>query len=160
MGLHNQRRGTFCRELGHNRRNCRERQKYVDAGRKGGAAGTEAQNEARRINGAKSLGPEIKHRYHELFEDLEEPPEDPGELTGWVQRIAATCLRETLQGRGNAALNDEVRKIGHTISELVPRERLFKAERLIRKDRDRLKAKPKASGPATQKARPSEGPVR
>ncbi len=160
MALHMQRRCRVCRKEGHDKRNCPVRRKKVEAGRKGGAVNSEAQKAAVRLNGRNAKPGEIKHRYYELFQSLDDPPEDPGMLTGWVQRIAATCLKETLQGRGNTSLNDEVRKIGHTISELVPKERLFKAERLIRKDRDRLRAKPKSSGPATQRARPSDGPVR
>lgn len=142
---------SICRSPDHNKRGCLVHQQRQ--------AEQKSQSEQHKINGEKGGRP-IEHRYFELFADLDDSPEDPGARESWVQNIVCVVLKETMQGRGNERLNDQVRKLAHTVQELTPRERIFKAERLIRKDSNRLKAKPKASGPTTQKALPSDGPVR
>lgn len=103
-------------------------------------------------------GRPLEHDYFDIFSTLDEPPDDPAERESWVQGIMCVALRETLQGRGNLVLNDQIRHMGGAIQKLTKRERIWGAERIIKGDR--LKKKPKASGPTTQKARKSPGPLR
>jgi len=70
--------------------------------------------------------------YEDVFADLGDPPDDPLELAGWCQRLAAKCARETAMGRGNREINQQVRGLIATITRCMPFERLRQAEALIR----------------------------
>jgi hypothetical protein len=104
------------------------------------------------------IGRPPRQRYAALFAGLEAPPEDPGEREYWVQGILCTIMLETAQGRANLAMNDQLRRLAEAIQKLTTRERLWKAEKLIK--HDAIKRKPKPKGPATEAMLPSRGPLR
>lgn len=73
-----------------------------------------------------------KHRYPEIFADLDDPPEDdPLEACLWGQRIAVKALKETVQGRHNRELNAEIKSLLRIIIACVPMERIAGAEKKI-----------------------------
>jgi len=92
--------------------------------------GSSRKAEAARTNGAKGGRPR-KPTYEDVFADIDEPPDDPLAIVGWMQRVVATATQETIQGRGNRELNQEVRAFANVIARLVPYERVLEAEKRI-----------------------------
>lgn len=111
---------------------------------------SEAKAKAARENGKKGGRPK-KHTYDKLFTAVEDPAsvEDPLQLVPWVMRALAIALRETLQGRGSAQLNAELRSTARVIKSMVPMERIRQAEAAVRGESKR--ATGKLSKPKGQK---------
>jgi len=134
-------------------------------GRFGGEV-SPARKEAARENGSSEAGGRPrKHRYFELFEDIEEPPDDPLKLCEWAQRINALALRETVAGRGCNDLNAEIRASSKVIATLVPRTILSRASDLVKGEEARGRGKAgknrhrtgTAATPAPSGSRPIRG---
>jgi len=86
---------------------------------------------ASRRNGMRGGRPK-KHHYEEVFADLTLPPEaDPLAVALWAARIAGTLAVETLQGRGNLALNADIRATLTLIIRALPTERLAAVEKQL-----------------------------
>ncbi len=145
---------SVCESIAHNRRTC----PFIDHTALNHAKNGKKQTSVEVTAASLPPVPERIHRYPEIFEQLAEPPDDALERTKWAQGILCTLARETAQGRGNQLLNNEIRRLLEAIVKITPKERLWEAESLIK--RDRIKKKPKPAGPKTQKARPSKGPLR
>jgi hypothetical protein len=115
-----------CKGEGHNRRKC---------------PGLAKQKPKR------AAGRPRKSRYERVFADLSDPPRDSLELAEWCQQISAKALRETLQGRGNRELNQEIRSFSATVIKLIPAERLLRLKRQLEQRRSPKKPERKARGP-------------
>jgi hypothetical protein len=143
---------SICKSIEHNQRRC----PFVDHAAlkrlKNGNSGAEV------TPASLPPVPERIHRYPEIFEELEDAPNDALARTQWAQGILCKLAVETAKGRGNQLLNNEIRRLLEAIGKLTPKERIWEAETLIK--RDRIKKKPKPAGPQTRKARPSKGPLR
>ncbi|KKL78582.1 hypothetical protein LCGC14_2023400 [marine sediment metagenome] len=147
---------SLCNEIDHNVRRC----PYVDhAGlyRKKNGAPLQVEIDQGVRQDAPPV-PKRTHMYPEIFEALKDAPKDALARTEWAQEILCTLAKETAQGRGNQLLNNEIRRLLEAVGKMTPKERIWEAETLIK--RDRIKKKPKPTGPSTQKARPSKGPLR
>lgn len=117
-----------------------------ESGRKGGRSRSPAKQAAARINGrnggehgakgarhGKKGGRPRKHRYYELFAALPDAMsiDDTLEMASWFVRAILITTSETMNGRGNPKLNSELRASSKVIAQLIPRERLKKAEEAV-----------------------------
>jgi hypothetical protein len=137
---------SLCSSTEHNRRRC--------------VKNPAAKNPAIRAPeaGYAELGRPVEHEYFEIFADLEEPPDDPLARCTWAQGIVSRCLFLTLKGKGSDKINDQIRRLAHSVAELTPKERLFKAEQIIRGDS--LKTKPQSRKAGTQPVNGKTSPLR
>lgn len=144
----------ICKAPDHNRRTCKLNPDYDhELGR---VPCSEKLLIAARRN-AKLGGRPVEHACFDAFEKFPSPPDDELERNAWVQSILAKCLDLQIRGVGSERMNDQVRKLAHAIAELTPKERLWKAEQLIRGDSIRKKPKSRTNG--TQPVRPGSKPL-
>ena len=66
-----------------------------------------------------------------LFGELGDAPDDPLGRVDWMQAIATTIVKETLQGRGDLEVSQEIRAWAGVVARLVPFERVYDAEQTI-----------------------------
>ena len=127
---------SHCRDEGHNRRACPDL--------------ADERPEKKRT----------KHRYSEVFASLDDPPTDALELAEWCQKVNALALKETLQGRGNRSLNQEIRSFSATVIKLIPMERLLRLKRKLEARKKKTAKKPtkRKKGPPPTPASPSTTP--
>lgn len=153
-----------CRKPGHNKRSqfCPKRIQQRAAASKGGKATaklapSEKQVEASKLNGEKGGAPKDE-RHIQLFADLEDAPDDALERVVWCQGILSKLTVGFLKGQIAKHVLDETRRLIDSIVKAVPRERLWQAEQIVLGGE--MKKKPKAEGRRTERARPSDGPMR
>jgi len=102
-----------------------------------------------------------KHNYDDVFAALEDPPKDPLELAGWCQYVAAKALKETVAGRGNREMNQQIQSLIGVINRSIPFERLRQAEALIRNAAGAKKpAQRKGQKVVVREAKPKKGQLR
>jgi len=91
------------------------------------------------------------------FSDVGDPPADPLAQNQWAQRILALDLRRIVSGRADKALSQEIRSTARAIAALMPLERVYEAEKIIKGDRDAVRRG--AKGAELQRADELSTPV-
>lgn len=66
-------------------------------------------------------------------------PDDPLALLSLAQRIVTADLQRIISGRADRQLSQEIRAAARTIAALTPLERIHRAEKTIKGDRDAVK---------------------
>lgn len=88
-----------------------------------------------------------KHRFAEVYAELEDPPSDPYELQLWMLRVLGKAAKEVALERGNREIVTQLRGIIREMRASIPDLQRWMADKAIREDA--LPAKPKArKGPA------------
>lgn len=96
----------------------------------------------KKMGGARAgAGRPKKDRGFEDFEALAGAPlpEDPLALASFAQRIVVADLQRIISGRGDRQLSQEIRAGARAIAALMPLERIHRAEKTIKGDRDAVK---------------------
>ncbi len=139
---------SICGQKMHNARRCPDKPKKPPSAKR---------SEQSRINGRKS-NKKPEHKVFELFANLDAPPENPLELTRWLNKIGAKLLHLTLQGDGSMTLNSEYKKLSDAMMRNFPRDVAYEAEKRLQSDT--LKRKHKRGGAALDSPVKSGGPLR
>lgn len=95
----------------------------------------------------KGGGRPVEHIYDQLFAELEKPPTGALELVRWAQRICALSLWATAQGKGSSKRNSEMVQMVRAIVSLTPKDTLYEATELLKRDAKEISRRAKPSEP-------------
>lgn len=122
--------------------------------RKSGGSVSDAKLRAARENGKLGGRPRKRPSLGELPENLQKLPEDPLEIAEWVREVSCWIALELLNGRGSPGEVEDIKKMLDLALKAIPKERLLKAEELIREGASApTKANKQRRGAATERRR-------